>query len=68
MKQLQVIKTPDQIERYYRKIQKKMRMLNNPEFYRGRKLTEKEIADLYEITGQWRALSWITGKYSVKEK
>ena len=56
-------KTEEQIERKRIRITKRMMWLNNPDLYKGREMTKKEIQDLYEVLGEWQAFSWITGKY-----
>lgn len=64
-KPLRVIKTVEQIERRYKRVYKKMRLLNDPKRYEGRELTVKETIDLERAVIEWQTFAWLTGKYSI---
>lgn len=62
---MNIVKTSEQLERKFRKVYKRMKLLNDPKRYEGRELTQKETIDLYEAIGEWKTLCWITGKYTI---
>ena len=65
MKPLKIIKTTEQIERKYKKVYKKLRLLNDPKRHEGRELTAEEWVELEKVVAEWQTLSWLTGKYSI---
>lgn len=65
MKPLRIIKTIEQIERKYKRVQKKLRILNDPAYYGDRKLTLDESLALERAVAEWQMLAWLTGRYGI---
>ncbi len=56
-------KTEIQIIRKAQKIQRILKVINDPKTYKDRMPTAQEERELNRMIGQWEIICWLTGKY-----